>query len=492
MFEVIVGFAVVLSIPAAFVYGSVIFAARSAPRGQYGHMRGHHLAWGAALSTAGIVVMVLTAWSTHEDQHYDDFGSAMTALAGVMGGTLLILGLGPFTPWLLGVLGRNAVRLPPAFRLAARHMADKPARTAPAVATTMSATAVAVAVMIIAVAVTAQARAEYQPPARPGALVVEGFSAGQAATVRAAVQHELSGAPIAQNNRQRETGYLSVRTFDHSVWTEAYIGDQALLRYLTGDPSTPYDEGTAVVVTADDEEADSAQIQYTFPATNDSPSTKTIPAITVRPTDPRVGGVFIPAKVMQDLGFHLEPEQLIIDPSFHRTSAIEQERLDRRLGETAVTYLERGFQAPTDWLYFVAAVALIALAGALTAIRLAGSRRVLLRVSGGSAATLRSLVACRAAFSAACGTAMGASAGCVIGLLLAWPMTAPIDWDPPPRAPFETPWTPIAILVAGLPILAAAIAALASPRWLTRLDLTSSPMLPTSPGSRWASPTSKP
>ncbi len=449
-------------------------------------MRGHHLVLGAALSAAGILVTALTAWSTHEDQHYDDFGSAMTLLAGMMGGALLILGSGPLTPWLLGVLGRNTVRLPSAFRLAARHMADKRARTAPAVATTMSTTAIAIAVMITSVAVAAQNRANYQPEARYGALVVEGFSADQAAAVRAAIQHELSGlsgASIAQNNGQREPGYLDVGTSEYAMWMEAHIGDQALLRYLTGDPSTPYDEGTAVVVTADDEEADSARITYSFAGTDPSPSVKTIPAITVRPTDPRVGGVFIPAKVVQDLGFHLEPTQLIIDPSFHRTSAIEQERLDRRLGDTAVTYLERGFQAPPGWLYFVAVMVLIALAGALTTIRSAGSGRVLLRVGGGSTATLRFFVACRAAFSAACGTATGAFAGCVIGLLLVWPMTTSIDWDPAPRVPFETPWASIAALVAGLPVLAAAIAALAGPGWLTRSDLTSTPSASARPRS---------
>jgi hypothetical protein len=357
----------------------------------------------------------------------------------------------------------------------------------------MSATAVAIAVTIIAVAVTAQARVTYQPKARLGTLVVEGFSADQAATVRATVQHALSGAPIAQNNRQREPGYFSVETSDSHTWLDVtHIGDQALLRYLTGDPSTPYDEGTAVVVTADDEEADSARIRFIFAAIDRSPSIKTIPAITVRPADPRVGGVFIPAKVVQDLGFYLEPEQLTIDPSLHRTSMIEQGRLDRRLGETAVIYLERGFQAATDWLYFVAVMALIALASALATARSAGSRHILLRVSGGSAATLRFFVACRVAFSEACGMAMGASAGCVIGLLLVWPMTTSIDWDPPPRAPFETPWTPIALLVVGLPVLAGAIAALASPRWLTRSDLTSRPTPSTSPGSQWASPTSEP
>ncbi|NAS21278.1 hypothetical protein GT755_06210 [Herbidospora sp. NEAU-GS84] len=475
---------VILGIPATFVCGAVIFAARSAPRDRHAHVGRNRLVVGAILSAFGLVAMALIAWSTHEDQHYDDFGSALTALAGVVAGALLIFGLGPFIPWLLLVLWRNASRLPPAFRPAVRPLADRPARTAAGVTTTMSATAVAIAVVIISVAVTAKARADYRPEGRLGALVVEGFSPDQAATVRAVIRQELSGAPIAENNGQRELGHIEVETSGYSYWGETHIGDQALLRYLTGDPSTPYDPETAVVITTGEEGvADSAKVRYAFFETNQSPSTKTIPAITVSPPEPRLGSVFIPAKVVRDLGFHLEPEQLIIDPSLHRTSAIERERLDRRLEETTRIHLEQGYQAPTGWLYVVAVLVLIALLGTLATIRSARSMRLLLRAGGGSAAALRFFVGCRAAFSAALGTAMGACAGCVIGLLLAWPMTAPIDWDPAPRAPFETPWALIAALVVGLPAFAAAIAAFAPVRWLTRSDRISKPTLPPSPVS---------
>ncbi|HUR06603.1 MAG TPA: hypothetical protein VM347_28935, partial [Nonomuraea sp.] len=100
---------------------------------------------------------------------------------------------------------------------------------------------------------------------------------------------------------------------------------------------------------------------------------------------------------------------------------------------------------------------------------------------------LRFFAACRAAVGAACGTAIGATAGCVIGLFLVWPMTTSIDWEPPPRAPFETPWTAIAMLIAGLPVLAAVIAALASPTWLTR----SAPSPLASPEPRKPAPTSE-
>ncbi|MEU6730603.1 hypothetical protein ABZ917_43430 [Nonomuraea wenchangensis] len=61
------------------------------------------------------------------------------------------------------------------------------------------------------------------------------------------------------------------------------------------------------------------------------------------------------------------------------------------------------------------------------------------------------------------GSVPGTAAGCVIGLLLSWPMTTSVGWDDPVRMPFETPWWLIAALAAGLPAAAALIAALPRP-----------------------------
>ncbi|HUR08458.1 MAG TPA: hypothetical protein VM347_38375, partial [Nonomuraea sp.] len=126
-------------------------------------MSAYPLVWGTVVAAVGVAVMALTAWSTQEDKHYDDFGSAMTALAGIFGGALLISGLGPFVPWLLEVLRRNAAFLPRVFRPSVRHVCGAPARTAAGVATTMAAAAVATALMIIAPAMTAQGEADYYP-----------------------------------------------------------------------------------------------------------------------------------------------------------------------------------------------------------------------------------------------------------------------------------------------------------------------------------------
>ncbi|MEV0351311.1 hypothetical protein AB0H88_36515 [Nonomuraea sp. NPDC050680] len=463
---------VIFGIPAAFACGAIIFAAKSAPRGRHGHMSVRPLIWGAAVASVGMTALALIAWSTREDTHYDDFGSAMSVLAGIYSGSLLIFGLGPFVPWLLGILGRNSARLPRVFRPAVRHVGHTSGRTATGMAATMVAVAVATALMVIIPAMTSHGRANYYPNAQPGALVVAGFSAEQAATVRTAIQQELPGSvPIVENVRVDGPGSFLVTTSDRtSQWPGAYIGDQTLLRYLTGNPATPYHEGTAVLVLSDGEEITSAELEYSSSTTDDSSTIKSIPAIIVKAPDPHFGRLFIPREAVLALGFRLEPQEFIIDPSHYRVSVAEQERLDRRLGETAFTELEQGYQAPTEWWYVVAVAILIALAGAPLATRSAASERILLRISGGSAATLRFLVSCRAAVSAACGTAIGATAGCVIGLCLIWPMTASIDWEPTPRAPFETPWPAIVALIAALPVLAAATAVLASPAWLTRLS----------------------
>ncbi|WP_405087358.1 hypothetical protein [Microbispora sp. NBC_01389] len=277
-----VALVMLLSCTVVPVCGSIWFATRAA---RSGRRRGLHVLRGLVVAAGGVVVLALVAWNTRIDEHYDDFGSLMTTLAGIAGGALLVVGIGPCTPWLLGVLGRRAVRLPPVFRTAARRMAGRPA----AVAATVAATALAATVMIIQSAVDAQGRATYEPEARMG------------------------------------------------------------------------------------------------------------------------------------------------------------------------TPVERGYESGTGWRVVIAAAVLVAFACALAMIRTVRPARVLDRVSGG----LRMLLTCRAAFGAACGTVIGTAVGCVIGLLLAWPMTAPIDWEPPPRAPFETPWALLAALAFGLPVLAAAVTVLA-------------------------------
>ncbi|MFI7420361.1 hypothetical protein [Nonomuraea sp. NPDC049684] len=453
-----------LGVPVLLACGATVFAAETAPRGRHGLMRSGHLVAGGCVAAAGLALTALTAWWTGEDVHYDDFGSSVTVLLAVVGATTFALGLGPFVPWLLGVLGRGGARVPAALRLSARHLADRRARTAPAVAATMIATAFAVAVATVAAAGTAQSRAQYVPQARPGALVVR-LDSGRPAPGIAAVRQELPGTDVARGLSPVNPYSLTVWTADTVSSSSPYIGDQALLRYLTGDPSFPYDKGRAVAVTSEKGRHDTARIEYRAPEDppGDPRISRTVPATVVAPTAGGVEAVFLPAELVLGMGVKLELEALIVDPSLHRVTAADRDRVQERLGESAQAYLEESFRSSPYWLLFVGAAGPAAVAGALAAtVRSRRPDRLLLRV-GGSPAAARGLTACRAALAAACGAVPGAAAGCAAGVLLAWPFTASADWDPAPRVPFETPWSSIALSAVAVPVLAAAVALLVRP-----------------------------
>src|ERR1044072_2857065 len=108
------------------------------------------------------------------------------------------------------------------------------------------------------------------------------------------------------------------------VYLDQAIGDEKLLRYLTGDQSTPYDEGTAVVITSAEVKVDSVELSYE----NDDAPTRTVPAVGARPADPHMEAIFVPSKIVRDLGFQLQPEELIVDPTLRRVTVQEQKRLD--------------------------------------------------------------------------------------------------------------------------------------------------------------------
>ncbi|MEU1735160.1 hypothetical protein [Streptosporangium sp. NPDC020145] len=448
----------------ALALGSVRFAVRSTSNGRHTRVSRFYLLRGLALSACAFTVLMYTVWSTHEDQHYDDFGSAMMALLAATSAAVFFAGLGPLIPWLLGSLVRHTVRLPSLMRLAVRDLADNRVRSASVVTMTMVLTATAAIFMTVAAAETAQERVRYFPQGRPGALLVEVSSAEDVAAVHAAVQRELPGVPMVRSFRAGAWHFipdvedLELPDFE-AVTPVGVFGEGELLHYLTGDPATPYDENTAVVVTSDDVKADTVTISYGPLEGADALSSRNVPAIVVRPTDPEVKELFVPAKVIRDLGHQPQLDRLIIDPSAHRTSRAEQERIDRRLGDTATTYVERGFEPSTGWRPIVAVAVVLALGAALFVGR-GGPRttRVLSRLGGGSP---RLFATCRVGIGTACGTAVGTVTGCVVGLLLAWPFTAPIEWEPVPRVSFETPWLLIAALPLVLSLLAALIAALA-------------------------------
>ncbi|MEU7838414.1 MULTISPECIES: hypothetical protein [unclassified Nonomuraea] len=137
------------------------------------------------------------------------------------------------------------------------------------------------------------------------------------------IERDLPGVPIAQSERlSAESRFFDVRAEnveipEEIVYGDQAIGDEKLLRYLTGDQSTPYDEGTPVVITSAEVKVDSVELSYEINE-NDA-TTRTVPAVGARAADPHMEAIFVPSKIVRDLGFQLQPEELIVDPTLRRS-----------------------------------------------------------------------------------------------------------------------------------------------------------------------------
>ncbi|GAA2846648.1 hypothetical protein [Nonomuraea rubra] len=470
--------AVLVGLPLMAAAGAVPAALLSAPANRHEMMSRRFVVLGLFASFAGVWLMGLGAWLAREDSRYGSIDFFGLLLISLVGAGLLTAGLGPLPSWLLETIGPYAERLPPPFRLAVRDLAQRRARAVLAITLAMMATAFGLALTVVAVGETAQSRAEYLPRGRPGSLLIQPssthlgvFATADAAAVRAMMERELPGVPIAQREAVPDGSWFfrataeGVETPEEAVYWDQAIGDEKLLRYLTGDQSTPYDENTAVVITSAGVKTDSVALGYERNATDEATRTKTVRAIVARTSDPHLETIFVPSKLVRDLGYRLRPSELIVDPAVHRVTPQEQQRLDDRLDDAvAEVHVERGFQASTGWLPFAAVAFLAALACALASGfgKAANARqaRVMRRAGNGSAAAFRWFRASRAGLSALFGTVLGAIAGVPAGMLLLWPLTMRTTWEEPERVPFETPWPAITAVVAGLPLLAAALAAL--------------------------------
>ncbi|TYB55020.1 BCD family MFS transporter [Nonomuraea sp. PA05] len=467
-----------VGLPLSIAAATIPAARLSAPSDRHEPMSRKAVVLGLFASFAGVWLMGLGAWLASGDSRYGALESLGVLLITLVGAGVLAAGLGPLPSWLLETLGPVAERLPSPFRLAVRDLTQRRARAVVAITLVMLTSGFGLALTIIAVGETTQSRAEYLPQGRPGSLLVqsryvylEPFSAVDAATIRAAIERELPGVPIVQNETVPDSSRFfnaaaeNIEMPEEAVYGHHVIGDEKLLRYLTGDQSTPYDESTAVVVTSAGVQVDSVNLFYELHKDDETTQTKTVRAAVAKPADPYMQTIFVPAELVRDLGFQLQPAELIVDPTLHRVTAEEQQRLDDLLDDAlADIYVERGFQASTGWLLFAAAAFLAAVGCSLSSgfgvAANARQARVMRRAGNGSAAAFRWFCASRAGLSALCGTVLGAVAGGPAGMLLLWPLTVRSAWEDPARVPFETPWPAVVVIVTGLPVLAAALGAI--------------------------------
>ena len=261
------------------------------------------------------------------------------------------------------------------------------------------------------------------------------------------------------------------------------MGDVRLLRHLLGraDPAAEaaFAEGKAVVFQSVKVTGGQAKLTVdTYGDAEVATRSLSLPAIAVSAGRwLPVQGV-LPHAAAEKAGLKPQLDRLLIDPREHRVTEAEQTRIDERLKTVTYlvsAYLERGF-AEDFTLPFVllgGAVALLVLGATFMATGLAAADArpdlVGMFAVGAPARTRRAFVAAQAAIIAVAGVVLGVLAGFVPGLASIWLEEARYRTngleDLVPVTQIDTPvidipWSLLAVIVIGLPLLAALVAGL--------------------------------
>ncbi|MFF5208811.1 FtsX-like permease family protein [Streptosporangium sp. NPDC000396] len=427
---------------------------------------------GAVLVVAGVALTIAGVW--------------LDTLV-ITGGTLLTqLGFVALMPLLVGLFGRLSTRLPLPLRLASRDAARHRGRTAPAVAAVMGGVAVAVALAVPMNSAFAQERADYQPREAAGALavIVRDLAPDEWRSVHEILRQELPGvAPVEMRGRDDSSDTFLRLVMegcgDPCVITpeDFPVGDERVLRYVLGreDPAAEAALRAGKMVLLDPGAITGGQATIeliTQKGETESKRTVEVPAVAAKPAVLRSVRAVLPPGLLERLGEKTTLGKLLIDPREHRVTDVEEERIKARLPEVtyhAATYLERGFTGGYDYALLAVlggAAALLVLAAAFTATGLAAAdaRADLATLSAiGAPVRIRRLfVAGQAWFITASGAVLGVLSGAVPGLVSAWPARGlrGVSRLVEDNTVLDVPWSLLAVLLFGLPVLAALVAAM--------------------------------
>ncbi|MEU4574464.1 FtsX-like permease family protein [Nonomuraea sp. NPDC023979] len=396
-----------------------------------------------------------------------------------------VLGLVAVTPWLVRATGRLAARLPLPLRLSVRDASRHRVRTASAVAAVMAATMGAITLGIGAESQYTVRKENTWAVEPTGTLVIRGngLDDREWARVRAAAEKALPGVPLVSGQRAvTEKGeeaslhlrapFEACRDFCHGAVFNLPVGDARLLALLQGrvDPvaAAALAEGKAIVFQPGAVRGGKVRVGLSLDRRD-----LEIPAVEARPAQPKQAGALIPATALRAAGLKIGERTLY---AAHRPA--DPATLAAQIGAAhrdAYVRVENGYDdypAGVLWLALGLAVVLV-LGGtfAATGLAVADMRRDLDTVSavGAPPRVRRLIVAAQAGYIAGLGALVGAVAGSVTGITLAWLLTR--SRVPRPGAPgdfqFElgmpliaVPWVFCAVVVLGLPLLAAAVAGL--------------------------------
>ncbi|MBG0815373.1 FtsX-like permease family protein [Planomonospora sp. ID82291] len=407
------------------------------------------------------------------------------------------LGLIALTPRLVRAAAGLAGRLPLPFRLAARDASRHRIRTASAVAAVMTATAAFTAAGVAVSSDFAENRDSFQAFVPAGTLVVEGRDLDDAAwaKVREAVRERLPDAPLIEAAEVRDEagrgmGIEVVPPSDsRRVFrgAELPVGDGRLLHLVQGRPDpvagAAFAAGAAVVFDPGLLRDGRLTLEL-WPHGEGESRRVTVPAVAARAVNPEHAVVVLPVSALRAAGLQTAPRRLYVPPDGHRLGTEEEIRFRRDLAAVSAgkagSYLELGFDggylAPQLWILLGAALVLV-LGGTFVATGLAAADLrpdlATMAAVGAPPGIRRLVIAGQAGFIAGLGVLVGALAGVVTGIGVAWPMTTRTHdlaylmethggMRPFPQGPptVELPWLFLAAVVVGLPVLAAAVAAL--------------------------------
>jgi putative ABC transport system permease protein len=406
----------------------------------------------------------------------------------------LVLGLVALMPWLVGVTGRLAGRLPLPSRLSVRDAARHRLRTASAAAAVMAATMAAVGLGIGTSSSYARSEANRESLAPLGTAtigVATTVDDGRWAALRAAAQEKLPGAelvpsmePVDARGRKmllnihwRSDGCAAAQPCEspHSLFMNIPTGDERLLALLQGrrDPlaAAALAAGKAVAFHPDLVRDGMVELDASYVVTNGTEPAKTlrVPAVVSSGAEAAQVGVVIPASALTRAG--LKPVERLL---YAGGVPVDERRLESQLrgvtGSDAYVYVEKGYaETRSTFLMMLLAASLVLVLGgtfAATGLAAADMRQDLdtLSAVGGPPRTRKLVVAAQAAYIAGLGTLVGLAGGVVSGVALTWPLTRRSlrgigVFDPGPTT-IDVPWLFLAGVVLGLPLLAALVAGL--------------------------------
>jgi putative ABC transport system permease protein len=169
----------------------------------------------------------------------------------------------------------------------------------------------------------------------------------------------------------------------------------------------------------------------------------------------------------------MQQESILLRDSTGAITDDTEKRLDELVGDEGGLYVERGFQRYDELAMriMMAAAGLLLLIVTLISTALSMAEQQAdsgtLAAVGATRRTRRAFAAAQAMVVGLIGAVLGIAVGLVPGIAITYPLTSSYDTDPATGTPRITgpflsiPWTPLLLVVLGVPLLAGLLSAVA-------------------------------